>query len=215
MVSPIDGTVAQVAIAVGNQVGAGSTLQTITIVGRAQYQVTVSVPLNQIDLIKTGQQASVTVNGVQVPLSGMVTMIGVLNDSATSTPSFPVTVLLDPTGQTLFDGAGASLTIDVGSANGVLTVPTSAVTTTGTQHTVTVLSGTSTSVVSVGIGVVGPELTQITSGLKAGQVVVLANLDQPLPTSSSATGSRGGGSGGVLGGSGGAGAGAVRRLTRG
>ena len=116
-------------------------------------------------------------------------------------------MLLDPTEQTLFDGAGATLSIDVGSVNDVLTVPSSAVHTIGSQHTVTVIDNGVTSVVAVEVGLVGPTLTQITSGLKAGQVVVIADVDQAMPTSSAVTNRFGGGAA-VLGGNGGLGGGA-------
>ena len=204
LTSPIGGTVAQITVARGDSVNAASTSKTITIVGRTQYQVVVSIPLTEIELVKAGQHVSVTVDDVSTALTGTVSMIGVLDNSSTSTPSYPVTVLLDPTTATLFDGAGAALTIDAGSVDNVLTVPSSAVSTTGSQHTVTVLADGETSVVTVQIGLVGPDLTQITSGLKAGQVVVLATVDEPLPTTSAAAGFGGlrGGAGGLGGGAG-------------
>ena len=192
LTSPIDGTVAKVEIATGDRVSAGSTSQIITIVGRSQYQIQVSVPLTEIDLIKAGEKVSVVVDGISKALTGTVTLIGVLDNSSSSTPSYPVTVLLDPTEQTLFDGAGATLSIDVGSVNDVLTVPSSAVHTTGSQHTVTVIDNGVTSVVAVEVGLVGPTLTQITSGLKAGRVVVIADVDEAMPTSSAATNRFGG-----------------------
>lgn len=204
LTSPIDGTVAKVAIAKGDSVTAASTSQVITIVGRSQYQIQVSIPLTEIELIKTGQRVSVSVNGTTEKLPGSVSMIGVLDDSSTSTPSYPVTVVLERAKQTLFDGMGASLIINVGAADDVLTVPSSAVSTAGSRHTVTVLEGGKTSVVTVGIGLVGPVRTQITSGLKAGQVVVLANVDEPLPTSSANAGFGRPGSGGLGGLGGGA-----------
>jgi RND family efflux transporter MFP subunit len=205
LTSPIAGTVAQVDIAKGDRVGASSTTKIITIVGRSQYQVGVSIPLAEIDLIKTGEQVSVAVDAVTTALSGRVTLIGVLDNSSSSTPSYPVTVLLDPTKETLFDGAGASLSIDVGSVHNVVTVPSSAVHTIGTRHTVTVLATGVTSEVAVGVGLVGTDLTEITSGLTAGQVVVIANVDQALPTTSANArfgGAGGLGAGGALGGGG-------------
>jgi hypothetical protein len=39
--------------------------------------------------------------------------------------------------------------------------------------------------ITVGVGAVGTDLTQITSGLSSGQQVVIADLDQPLATSTS------------------------------
>ena len=119
--------------------------------------------------------------------------------SATNSATYPVTVSLDSGG--LYSGSGAAVSILVKSVTGVVTVPTSAVTTLGLLHTVTVLSGGKAQRKIVVVGATDATLTQITSGLKAGQHVALANLSSPLPTSGSTslTG-RGGGLGSGLGG---------------
>jgi macrolide-specific efflux system membrane fusion protein len=62
-----------------------------------------------------------------------------------------------------------------------LYVPSSAVTSFGSTHTVTVLRGTTQSVVPVQIGMVGDRGTQIISGLSQGDSVL-------LPTTTSTTG---------------------------
>jgi multidrug efflux pump subunit AcrA (membrane-fusion protein) len=89
-----------------------------------------------------------------------------------------------------------------------LTVPTSAVHTAGGGglHTVTVVSGSKTGTVRVQVGAVGPDLTQITSGLQEGQTVMLADLNAPLPSN---TTNRGLGTGGGFGGGGTGGGGAT------
>ena len=60
-------------------------------------------------------------------------------------------------------------------------MPTSAVHADNGQHSVTVLDGTTTRDVDVEIGAIGAAWTEITVGLDAGSVVVLADLDEPLP----------------------------------
>ena len=51
----------------------------------------------------------------------------------------------------------------------------------GRHATVTVYAGGKTLVTRVTVGTMGPVMTRITSGLKIGQQVVLASLNQPLP----------------------------------
>ena len=51
------------------------------------------------------------------------------------------------------------------------------------RHTVTVLENGRTQEVPVRVGVVGATWMSITSGLTAGQEVVLANVKEPLPGS--------------------------------
>ncbi|MDT4944858.1 MAG: hypothetical protein QOH14_1591, partial [Pseudonocardiales bacterium] len=81
----------------------------------------------------------------------------------------------------------------------------------GGTYTVTVANGSKRSTVRVTIGLAGADLTQVKSGLQAGQKVVLADLSQPLPGSASSgtttTGRFGGGAGGGFPGGGGAGRG--------
>jgi len=96
---------------------------------------------------------------------------------------------------------------------GVLTVPSSAVHPLGTESFVYVLKGGQEVEQTVGVGAVGTTLTQITSGLKSGQQVVLANLSIPLSTGTSSSGGLGGGFTGLGGaglGGGGFGGGAGR-----
>jgi hypothetical protein len=64
------------------------------------------------------------------------------------------------------------------------------VTTTAGIHTVTVLEGDKTRTVVVQVGVVGDTWTQITGGLQAGEQVVLADVNAPLPSSATDTSSR-------------------------
>jgi hypothetical protein len=63
---------------------------------------------------------------------------------------------------------------------------------------------------TVGVGAVGTTLTQITSGLKSGQDVVLANLSVPISTGTSSTGGLGSSGFTGLGGAGFGGGGAAR-----
>jgi multidrug efflux pump subunit AcrA (membrane-fusion protein) len=182
LTSPIAGTVAAVSITAGRAVSAGSTSSTITVIGAGQEQVSTTVSLTDLDSVKVDDRATVTVDGVSQPLTGVVSLIGVLNTSSGSTPSYPVTIVLDPTSRRLFDGSGASVQIQVASVSAVLTVPSSAVHTLGQLHTVTVFDHGSAVPTRITIGAVGSDRTQVTSGLKAGQQVVLADLTEPLPT---------------------------------
>jgi multidrug efflux pump subunit AcrA (membrane-fusion protein) len=185
LTSPLAGTVAAVNLTAGSSVSADSSTAVISVLAPGSYLVSATVPL-----------------------SGTVAAIGVLkSSSSTSTAtSFPITVAVQSSGATLYDGSGAAVTISVGKVDGVLTVPSSAVHTDGSRSTVTVLNGASQQTVSVTTGVVGQDLTEITSGLNAGQTVVLADLTAAIPTSTAAT--RPGTGFGVGGGAAGVGTGA-------
>ncbi|MFT4230425.1 MAG: hypothetical protein QM602_09065, partial [Microbacterium sp.] len=79
-------------------------------------------------------------------------------------------------------GATAQATLSLAAAEDVLTVPTSAVTVSGTQATVLVLTDGTTVATPVEIGAIGAERIQITSGLEEGDRVVLADLTQEIGT---------------------------------
>ncbi|WP_027945774.1 efflux RND transporter periplasmic adaptor subunit [Amycolatopsis taiwanensis] len=205
LVSPIDGTVAQIGFTVGQQSGEGH----IVVNGPGANQVTTAVSDTQAGQIKPGQQAIVTPDGSGTPITGQVTSIGLLSSTTSSgSPSYPVTISLPSSAQQLFPGATASVSIITSTANAAVTVPTSALHLEGANASVTVLVNGQPETRRITVGVIGPSVTEVQSGLVAGEQVVLADLSQPLP-SSNPNGNRGafgggGGSRGVNGGGGGA-----------
>jgi hypothetical protein len=155
-------------------------------------------------MIKAGQSVSVAADGVATNLHGTVTSIGMLSTTSGSTTAFPVTVTLDSEKPNLYDGTGADVVITTGTARNVTAVANSAIHdgARGT-HTVAVLRDGKTMTVQITLGVAGTDVTQVKSGLKVGDQVVLADLSQVLPTSTTSTNSRGGTFGSFPGGAGG------------
>ncbi len=193
---------------------ASSTSETITVIGPGNYQVSTTAALSVVDKIKVGQRATVAVDGVSSPLTGKVAVIGALKSSTSSStnPVYPVLITLDTTDLTLFNGAGASVSITVGDVDGVLTVPSSAIKTVGSQSTVQVLTNGVPTTTAVTVGAIGNDLTQILSGISAGDQVVIAEISAALPTATTTAGAGavaglGGGAGGGPGGGGFGGAG--------
>ena len=179
LVSPVSGTVTAVDVTAGAAASAGSTA--FVIAGLDSYDVVASVPVTDMPALKVGEQASVLPNGTSTPVSGTVVAIGLIPYGTGSPPAYPVTIGLAGQPPGLRSGGFASVTITTARSSGV-SVPTSAVHGTGRSGTVTVYAGGQTHVVNVKVGTMGPVMTRIVSGLRAGQKVVLANLNQPLPT---------------------------------
>jgi RND family efflux transporter MFP subunit len=178
LTSPIAGTVGQVALTPGQEVATAPSTPEITIIGAGGSQVTTTIDAAVAGEAKVGDQVQVTPDGSQNALTGRVLAIGVLPTNT----DYPVTIALDDPTTPLPEGGGANVSIRVASATHVLTVPTSAVTLTRTGATVEVLKNGTQTPVRVAIGATGPERTQIKSGLNAGDQVILANLSQPMPT---------------------------------
>ena len=180
LTSPAAGKVA----AVGFTAGSSSSGATITIVGTGIPGVDISVPLAQVDQVKVGQPVTVSADGVSTKLHGTVRSIGLLSSTSGSRTTFPVTVQLDAGTPKLYDGSGADAVITTGTARNVITVPNTAIhSTVGGIHTATVVKDGKTSTVRVTLGLAGPDISQVKSGLQKGQQVVLADLSEPLPSS--------------------------------
>ncbi|HEY6318660.1 MAG TPA: biotin/lipoyl-binding protein [Acidimicrobiia bacterium] len=191
LTSPINGTVDAVNLVAGASVTAGSTTENIVVRGSGGYQVSTTIGVDNIPHVAVGQAAIVVPDGAHKSLSGRVASISIApNSTSALSTTYLVVIGLKHPNLALGNGSTGTFTITTQHAKSTLAVPTSAVTTSGTSHNVEVLDGNTPHRTRVRVGVVGYTWTQITSGLKQGQQVVLAQLSQPLPgsaTSSSST----------------------------
>jgi HlyD family secretion protein len=195
LVSTVSGTVGSVTLSAGSSSTGG---QVVVLGSGDSYQVVATVPVTSIGKVAIGQQALVTPDSSGTAVPGTVTGIGVLATAGSTSTTYPVTVTIQSSSLGLFSGGEAGVSIVTGRAVGVTTVPTSAVRTVGTIHLVTEVNGTTTKQVKVTTGIVGPVLTQITSGITPGHQVSIATMDLPVP-SSSTTSTRFAGLGGAAG----------------
>jgi HlyD family secretion protein len=187
IVSPIAGTVLAVNLTPGEAAPAGSTTQTILVQGAGGLEAITNVSLADVTKVKVGQAATVTPDGAAQPVTGSVVSVAAMPNTAnTATTTYNVIVSVPSDASAVTNGAIGAVGIVTGTASGI-SVPSSAVRDTGGRRTVTVLEGNTTRTVAVQVGVVGDEWTQITNGLSAGQLVVLATVSDPLPSSATAT----------------------------
>ena len=161
----------------------------ITILGNDGYVIDSTVSLASVASLAVGQTAKIELATTGTELTGVVSSIGILNVSTSSTPKYAVTLAVYTTDATILTGASAQVTVAIESTDAVLTVPTSAVHRDGSAYTVDLLAnGVSTST-TVTVGAVGSELTEIDSGLAAGDVVILADLSDAIPGTAADTSS--------------------------
>ncbi len=210
MTSPIAGIVAALPLSVGQGVAPTSTADSITVIAPSSWQAQVNVLANELPSVKLGDPATVVVAG-QIQRSGTISAIGTsaTTDPTTGNVTFPVTINLTGSTQSLYDGSSANVTIQTSKVSNVVTVPTSAISRNGNLYQVDVLTAKNKSVTTtVNVGAVGPSVTQILSGVTPGETVILANLSTPLPTPTVQLGALrrafAGGGGGRGGGGGGA-----------
>ena len=189
LTAPFDGTVAVVSMAVGDTVGSsggtggggaggaagGSTSSSdvITLITTDMYSVSTSVGASDVTRITKGLDVQVTPNGSSAQLRGIVTSVGVIaSSSSASGASFPVTIDLTDPQQGLYAGVSASVAI-ITSSRQVLAVPTAAITVGQGGATVELKTGEDTTTTSVTTGASSNSMTEIISGLKEGDTVVV------------------------------------------
>ena len=184
LTAPISGTVESVGLASGDDVTAGSASQGVAIVNWDSYEITATLTTTQVQDVKVGQDAQISVDGTAAALTARVTRVGPAEGSGSSY-TYPVVATVTSSTGLLASGSGAQMTIDLSEASGVLVVPTSAVHTTATNNSYVELDRRGKEVrQKVTTGLVGSVYTQITSGLTSGEVVVLADPSEAVPSSS-------------------------------
>jgi multidrug efflux pump subunit AcrA (membrane-fusion protein) len=208
LTSPISGLVSQVNIKAGQSVTAGGNTSAIVIFSPGSYNLTGTVSDSQVNLVAIGQSVQVTPAGSTQALLGKITLISPAATVSSGVATFAVTAQLTDTSNSIRPGISASASIVINQVVHVLTVPTSAVHTTGAGSTVTVLQNGVPKSVPVQTGASDPTRIQITSGLQVNQVVVIAIVTSSVPSSNGTSvlgggGTRGGGGGGFRGPTGG------------
>jgi multidrug efflux pump subunit AcrA (membrane-fusion protein) len=161
--------------------GSSSGSSFITLAQVSRYKMQVSLSESDIGSVKVGQPATVTVNAASgEQFAARVTDIGVLSSSSgsgtSSAVSYPVTLSLDQTAKGLKAGMSATAEIVTSQVTGIA-VPSQALS--GSTVTVEAADGTQ-STERVQTGVVGDSTTQVVSGLKVGDKVVVRSAAAAL-----------------------------------
>jgi multidrug efflux pump subunit AcrA (membrane-fusion protein) len=197
--APFSGTIASVGVAKGDTVGdatATDSAAAFTLVQLGRYDLEVSLSESDIGKVSNRQPATVTVSATGEELAAEVIDVGVLSSSsssdtgttggATSSSSstavaYPVTLRLTQTSKGLKPGMTASADIVTAQSTG-LTVPTQAL----RGSTLTLSSGATARVQT---GVKGDSTTEIVSGVKAGDKVVVTSTSAAAGANATGTGS--------------------------
>ena len=220
--APVAGMVEEVNVTVGQSVSEGSSSSNgtgssssssssstnIVVTTPGLFEVTGSVSDAQVNEIAVGQPSSVLPAGSQEAVTGKVTAVAAVATVTSGVATFPVTVTLNGTNNSLRSGMSASVSVTVNQVVQVLTVPTSSVHTTGSGSTLQVLVNGQPQTRAVTVGATDATRTQILSGISDGDQVVIATITGTVPSTTGGTGARGlGGGGGFFVGGGGGGRG--------
>jgi multidrug efflux pump subunit AcrA (membrane-fusion protein) len=200
--SPIAGKVASMPFIVGQQASATAVA---VIIGNGAIEVSVPVPLAKRAQVATGQAATVTSTIGGTTLQGTISRIGLLpttttgfsvaagsststaanSPSSQSTTTYATVITIPTGGDLLPEGSRVGVTITTKTVNAAVILPASAVTPTGTgSGTVQVITNGILSTKRVVTGAVGEKDIEIVSGVTAGETVIIADVDKPIPGAS-------------------------------
>ena len=216
IVAPTSGTVGDLLITKGMQIGstnttAGSSTNTSNqavasiLTGNS---TTVSISISEVDApqIKVGQEATITFDALTgKTFTGKVVGIDTTGAVSSGVTSYPAIIVLDESESDILPNMSATASIITKVDDNVILVPSSAVQTVGTTSTVRVMNNGQVTTVPVTISDTSDSQTVITSGLSDGQTVVTGSTSTSTTTSSTSSpfsgglrlGSFGGGGGGA------------------
>jgi multidrug efflux pump subunit AcrA (membrane-fusion protein) len=211
--APSGGIVEEVNVTNGEEISSGGTggassgssgaaTHAIVIITPGVFEVTGSVSDTLVNEIAIGQTAEVVAAGSSEAVAGKVTEVAEEATVTSGVASFPVTVVLSGASPSLRPGMSASVSVVINQVVGVTTVPTSAVHTTGAGSIVDLFVNGKPVPTAVTVGAADATLTQILSGVKVGDTVVIATITSTIPSSTTGSGRSLTGGGGFFGGGG-------------
>lgn len=211
--APFGGIVASVPVSIGDNAGSGTTLATIITTKKIA-----TISLNEIDIakIKLGQKVTLTFDAISnLTVAGKVAEIDSIGTVSQGVVTYNVKISFDTSDAEIKPGMSVNASIITGIKQNVLTVPNSVIKTRGTTAYVETFSsplptsatgtqGSTSSVLptqtTVEMGASNDTLTEVTSGLKEGDIVVTKTITSTTSKTSSApsilnatAGNRGGG----------------------
>jgi len=227
--APISGTVANVSVQPGSAVSASTVTTTSnstsfasssssstsggsSVLAIGNYgKLSILAQVNEVDIpkIKVGQQATVTLDAFpNDTFVGQVESVDSVGTITSGVVTYNVYINLISPPSEIKSGMSASVEIQTARADNVITVPSAAVQTENGASYVRVLKNGKATSVPVTTGISDDTNTEITSGVNAGDVVIVGTNattnNTTSPFSTSLTGGRGGfgGGGGGFGGGG-------------
>jgi HlyD family secretion protein len=170
--APIAGKILAVSGKVGTQVGAGSTF--ITLADVYDMQISADFPEADADHLAVAQAATATLaNKPGQTFKATVVQVDPTGTSDGTMVRYGVLLSFVDAPKDLLVGQSANVVVTTGSVPSTLRVPSTAVhDVAGATGTVLTSTAGTTAQVKVGLGLIGDQYTQITSGLAAGDTVV-------------------------------------------
>lgn len=168
--APIDGIVNQFYVDAGEFVGRGAPI--VDVVDLDKIKINVNVPELDVRYLQSGQQVMVTVDAFpDRQLPGIIDFVAYKADHATKT--FDVRVEIDNTDHTIRPGMVARVAFLRRTITDALVAPLSAIVDKGGERLVFVENSGTVYARTISIGVIEGDRVQITSGLEAGDHLIV------------------------------------------
>ena len=168
VIAPVSGTLVSLSATENGYVSASMPVAVIN--GAEQMKITVSVSEALVPKLAIGDQADVVVSAAGAQFSGTVRSVEKAANMQTQLYTVTISVPAEVSG--LLSGMFAEVTFHTDRADGVITVPSQAVLTRGDTRYVFVVEDGAAKYVEVTLGMMGSGVTEVTSGLTAGQQLV-------------------------------------------
>lgn len=183
IVAPANGILSNFALTAGMSVAnlastsssTSDATQSVGIITNPKNQITASVSLTEIDVIKVkaGQKVSITMDAfADKTFTGQVLAINTNGQSTSGVTSYPTIIVFDTSLPNMYPNMSVSANIIVDSKTDVLTVPSSSIKTTNGESVVSVMKDNQISEVTVETGISDTTQTEIISGLNEGDAVI-------------------------------------------
>lgn len=168
VIAPVSGTLVSLSATENGYVSASMPVAVIN--GAEQMKITVSVSEALVPKLAIGDQADVAVSAAGVQFSGTVRSVEKAANMQTQLYTVTISVPAEVSG--LLSGMFAEVTFHTDRADGVITVPSQAILTSGETRYVFVVEDGAAKYAEVTLGMMGSGVTEVTSGLTAGQQLV-------------------------------------------
>lgn len=165
--------------------------QTIAKINNATGQLTAQITLTEVDIItvKANQKVTLTLDAYEnASLTGKVLGVNTSGTISSDVTSYPVTLLIDPTDLEVYPNMAVNATIITNMKTDVISIPTTAITTTNAGSTVEIMQNGKPVSITVQTGISNDANTEILSGLAEGDILITATI-QPSAVTSTTTAS--------------------------
>ena len=169
VIAPISGTLVTMSATKDNFISPAAPVAVID--GADKMKVTVSVSEALVPKLNIGDSADVSVSAANQTFTGTIRSVEQAANAQTKLYTVTVSVPSDVSG--LLSGMFADVTFHTDTASGAIVVPTESILTSGsTQYVYVVQDDNTAKYIEVTTGLTGNGVTEVTSGLSAGQQLV-------------------------------------------